>query len=48
MNETCKCYNCKEYQNGKCKMHKEIKIWIKPNTSLFNYNVDLRKCFTSK
>ena len=46
--ELCKCHTCKNYNKGDCPIYKDIKIWIKPNTGLFNYNVDFRGCFINK
>ena len=45
MFERCVCKSCKKFAGGACATHKDLKVWIKPNTDLFNYNVKFRSCF---
>ncbi len=48
MFETCKCKSCKYFNNGQCETHKQVKVFIKPNTDVFNYNIKLRECYVEQ
>jgi hypothetical protein len=45
MFEKCKCKSCKDFLNGECETYKQLKAFIKPNTDVFNYNVNNRGCY---